>query len=290
MARVPGYMAMRPPDTMGQRVSTAEERGRALSLPDTIMSEGIGGGGQPLDEQRYGLYRSPGVFAVRTGLDGKSVIIGESWIGPSGTAAEGGLEGCSENCPGIVFTTGGSGFITGGETTKTGAAMHSEAGDYGRTILVALIPPSGLGETGMKFTAVHVADNISDQIGTWDDLSDYTPAQYAEWHHIPIAMLFLVQSGSDVWVTDVFWTNEQPVVPLGGAGSTSIPASQLARITGVYGAAGPYRVAYYAYGLTEPSTGGGLIEIPFLTYGYTLAVGDVILVYCVPVPYTGGTP
>jgi len=263
MARYPGVQVFRPPDGSRQRVPTADERGKVNSIPDTVMSEGLGSGGTPLDEQRYGMYRSPGMFAVRLGQDGKSVVIGEPWVGPSDDSAEGGMEGCSADSPGLLFTADGKAMPIGGETTKTAATMAAEAGGVGRILLVFLCPPPGTVGT-VVYRAVPVAGGIGANRGVWADIKSWVPVGYAAWYTVPIALLKISLSSGSYYVDDIYWTAEQPAISVGG-GSAVAGAGSLVRVTGV-AASTPYYVGALYSGVNNVTMTSIYCRFPGISY------------------------
>jgi len=200
------------------------ERQRLRAIPARIPGEAVSEQGIPALESDFQLSRSPGCFVVTLSSDGSEVYIGEDWVGLGTSEDEGGLEGCSEDRPGLVFLADGQMFPVGGKTTKSASSIYTEAGAAGTTLLLALIPDPDSGLTGIVYRAIHVSGTISGNLGVWDDARDYLPpVTYDEYHIVPIAMLDLTYSGGIAKVRDVYWNLDKPVVTIGNVSSIEHP-------------------------------------------------------------------
>jgi hypothetical protein len=218
----PNPRTMGGPLSSSARALTGTERSHASHSPAHHQGEGVDASGRPAADTDVSRSRSPGCFAVTLSGDRKTLWIGEDWIGPGVTEAEGGLEGCSEDSPGFVFLADGRMMPVGGKTAKTAASLYAEATATGRTLVLALVPEPDSGHTGIVYYGVHVSGTISATLGTWIDVNTYLPAgTYDDYYALPIAIVELELSDSYYRIADVHWNLESAAVTVGGGGTTT---------------------------------------------------------------------
>jgi len=249
------------------------ERQRLRAIPARIPGEAVSEQGIPALESDFQLSRSPGCFVVTLSSDGSEVYIGEDWVGLGTSEDEGGLEGCSEDRPGLVFLADGRMFPVGGKTTKSASSIYTEAGAAGTTLLLALIPDPDSGLTGIVYRAIHVSGTISGNLGVWDDARDYLPpTTYDDYHIVPIAAMDLIYAGGVAKIRDVYWNLDKPAVSLGGIG-TEIATVQLTGLHPFSPAAGVrmYTGDVYGNGSTSAATASNVaIRIPGIAPNVTV--------------------
>jgi hypothetical protein len=259
------------------RTSTAADQRQISIMPSLIPGESTTADGRPAIETETKLSRSPGIFAMRYANDRKSVWIGEDWIGLGNSLDEGGLEGCSEDAPGLVFDVDGNALPVGGSREKTAQALYDEAGSLGNTIVVALIPKATSGiTTGIVYWGIAVSDGIGYNLEKWDNLADFVPETYAAYHIVPIAVVHLdEEDDGDIIISDILWNMDQPAVVLGGGGDEEASGTvALLKITGLHPDA-PTGVPMlqgdiYGNGSTAAATETGVtVTIPGLAAGVT---------------------
>lgn len=209
------------PSTMGghapgrPRAFSAAMQDALSRIPTVYPGEGMTADGHIAFEETSALGRSPGCFAVSVRGDRKAIKIGESWMGLGESEDEGGLEGCSARRPGLVLSSHGDVCIVGGSVEKTTAALVSEAGSDGITIVLACVPKAYSTETDILFKGWHVASTIDTAIGKWENVRrSLATAVQDDYEVIPIALLDIDEDDGDYLVNDVFWNLEAPVVTL----------------------------------------------------------------------------
>jgi len=185
---------------------------RAPQTEKTLFS-GISSRGQTLPVEDVALGRSPGMWSVQPNSDRSKIVVGEPWIGVGETEATGGLEGTSEDSPGWLYLPNGRLFSYGGSEELSVDTLVSQAGDDGRLLLVALVPPPK-DTGGVVFRAVDMGD-ASTGLEQWHDIQSYIPSYYSGWYILPIACFYAESIDSTYRVTDIYWRNESPVIPLG---------------------------------------------------------------------------
>ena len=209
------------PSTMGgyapgrPRAFSAAMQDALARIPTVYPGEGMTADGHIAFEETSALGRSPGCFAVSVRGDRKAIKIGESWMGLGESEDEGGLEGCSARRPGLVLSSHGDVCIVGGSVEKTTAALVSEAGGSGITIVLACVPQAYSTETDILFKGWHVASTIDTAIGRWENVRrSLATVVQDDYEVIPIALLDIDEDDGDYLVNDVFWNLEAPVVTL----------------------------------------------------------------------------
>jgi hypothetical protein len=270
------------------RTSTAADQRQISIMPSLIPGESTTADGRPAIETETKLSRSPGIFTVRMSSNGKSLWIGEDWIGMGDSEDEGGLEACSESSPGLLFDASGKAVPIGGKRRiSVSDLVFSTGGSWtagSKMLIIALIPPDYMNSSNIEYKGVWVSDDIADNLGAWDSLrifDDYW--NYGEHYVVPIALVRVAvaeyydpdndeDDEGDLIVTDIYWNLDSPVVPLQSPSSSSAPV----KILGVHpdSPLAGTRMFYgcvYGNGSSEnPTDFNATIKIP----GLSAAVSD----------------
>ena len=256
---------------------------RALhEVPAGISSEEANSDGRALAGEDMSLSRSPGIFTCTIRSDRQALWIGEDWVGLGESEATGGLEGCSEEAPGLVFLSTGQMMPVGGIRPLEAETIVTEAGSAGRTIILALIPP--VGTDTIVYHSVKLSATVSDHLEEWQDMSTYIPSEYSSYYAVPIALVFTEIQDATYYVTDIFWTLEAPAVTVGGGGGGG--SLTILRVYGLHpdsptSGVRMYTGSVYGNGSNASATETGVtIRIPgiaadveTLSYGSWLSLG-----------------
>ena len=197
--------------TPGGRLLSSDEARKLNSMALMKLGEMPDFEGQNAQDDQYVMPRSPGGFSTKISQAGAAVSIGEDWVGPGRTTADGGLQGCADTTPGFVFSSDGRIIMAGKRHSRTAAELYSDAGAYGDTILLALIPPRW-SEAEIVYRAVHL-DNPTGLNGHSEYTTKGLSESYVDHTAVPIALLSLVISGGASFVDDIYWSLQSPVIP-----------------------------------------------------------------------------
>lgn len=195
-------------DTRFGTLLSAEQLRKLERLPPPSSGEMLALEGGAIPDTRYTLGRSPGCFAARIVEGGNALVVGEDWIGPGTNTSNGGLKGCATSSPGICYSGQGLHITWGGSTRISASTLYSQAGEYGTTLLLAIIKPP---YTGVSFYAIPYDSWARPLLGGSGNFHLYLSKTYKDSQIFPIC-LFLLSDVSGPKITDIFWSLESPSI------------------------------------------------------------------------------